>query len=87
MAFPTLGNSDHVNALVSIEPLSNSACDALFYCKAYDYSFADWDSLCNLLGDILWSEIVKLSATAGGGEFWEWFQIGIDLDIPHCKLM
>ena len=66
----------------SFESLSNSACDALFYCKAYDYSFADWDRLCNLLGDVLWGD-----ASTGGGEFWEWFQIGIDVDIPHCKLM
>ena len=53
----------------SFESLSNSACDALFYCKAYDYSFADWDRLFNLLGDVLWGEIVKLSASTGGGEF------------------
>ena len=67
--FPYIRNSDHVNVLVSIEPLSNSACDALFYCKAYEYSFADWDCLCDLLGDFLWGEMVKLSASADSGEF------------------
>ena len=38
MAFPLLGNSDHV-ASVSM--------DASFYCIAYDYSCADWDCLCD----------------------------------------
>ena len=41
MAFPPLGNSDHVVVLVSIVFRSNSKQDALFYCKAYDYSHGD----------------------------------------------
>ena len=42
MAFPPLGNSDHVIVLVSIDFLSNSKQDALFHCIAYDYSPAEW---------------------------------------------
>ena len=40
MAFPPLGNSDHLVS-VSIDIPSNSQRDALFYHIAYDYSHAD----------------------------------------------
>ena len=50
MAFPPLGNSDHVVS-VSIDFPSNSQWDALFHCIAYDYSQADWGSLHDLLGN------------------------------------
>ena len=49
MAFPTLGNSDHVGVSVSIDFLSNSKQDASFQCIAYDYSCAHWDGLCDHL--------------------------------------
>ena len=45
------------------------------------YSCADWDSLCDRLGDILWEDIFKLSACAAAGEFCEWVQVGIDIYI------
>ena len=51
MAFPLLGNSDHVVS-VSIDFPSNSQRDALFHRIAYDYSRADWDSLCDHLRDV-----------------------------------
>ena len=38
MAFPLLGNSDHVVASISIDFPINSEQDALFHCVAYDYS-------------------------------------------------
>ena len=41
MAFPTLGNSDHVVVSVSIDFPSNSQRDAPFHRIAYDYSCAD----------------------------------------------
>ena len=41
MAFPPLGNSDHVVVSVSIDFLSNSQWDALFHRITYDYSRAD----------------------------------------------
>ena len=44
VAFPLLGNSDHVVS-VSIDSPSNSQRDTLFHCIAYDYSCADWDGL------------------------------------------
>ena len=44
MAFPQLGNSDHVVS-VSIDFPSNSQRDAPFHRIAYDYSRADWDGL------------------------------------------
>ena len=52
MAFPPLGNSDHVVVLVSINFPSNSQWDALFHRIGYDYSCADWDGLCYHLGDL-----------------------------------
>ena len=85
MAVPPLGNSDHVHVAVSIELLSNSKWDALFYCKACDHSFADWDGLCDHLGKVLWENIFKVSAFAADDEFCGWFQVGINVDIPHHK--
>ena len=41
MAFPPLGNSDHVVVSVSIDFPINSKQDAPFHCVAYDYSRAD----------------------------------------------
>ena len=41
MAFPLLGNSDHVVISVPIDFPSNSQQDAPFQCIAYDYSHAD----------------------------------------------
>ena len=45
MAFPPLGNSDHVVVLVSIDFSINSKQDVPFHRVAYDYSCADWDDL------------------------------------------
>ena len=48
---------------------------------SYDYSFAD--SLRDHLGDVPWEDIFKLGASAS--KFFEWFQVGIDVYIPHRK--
>ena len=72
MAFPPLGNSDHVVVSVSIGFLSNSEQDALFHCIAYDYSCADWDGLRDHLRDVPWEVIFKLGASAAASEFCEW---------------
>ena len=45
MAFPPLGNSDHLVVSVSIDFPTNSQRDAPFHRIAYDYSRADWDGL------------------------------------------
>ena len=45
MAFPPLGNSDHVVVSVSIDFPINSKQDTPFHRMAYDYSCADWDGL------------------------------------------
>ena len=82
MAFPPLGNSDHAVISVSICFPSNSQWDALFHCKAYDYSCADWDGLRDHLRDVLWEDIFKLGASATASEFCEWVQVGIDVYIP-----
>ena len=52
MAFPPFGNSDHVLVSASIGFPSNSPRDAPFYCIAYHYSRADWDSLRDHLRDV-----------------------------------
>ena len=83
MAFPPLGNSNHVVVSISVDFLQNSKWDALFHCIAYDDSFADWDSLCDHLRDVLWEDIFKLSASPATSEFCEWVQVGIDIYIPH----
>ena len=85
MAFPPLGNSDHVVVSVSVDFLSYSQWDALFHCIAYYYSHADWDGLCDHLRDNPWDDTFKLSASAAASEFCKWVQVGIDAYIPHQK--
>ena len=85
MAFPLLGNSDHVIVSVSIDFPTNSQQDAPFHCIAYDYSRADWDGLHDHLRDVPWEDIFKLGASAAASEFCEWVQVGIDVYIPHRK--
>ena len=79
MAFPPLGNSDHVVVSVSIDFPTNSQQDAPFHRIAYDYSRADWDGLRDHLRDVPWEDIFKLGASAAGSEFCEWVQVGIDV--------
>ena len=83
MAFPPLGNSDHVVVSVSIDFPINSKWDALFHCIAYYYSRANWDGLRDHLRDVLWEDIFKLSASAASSKFCEQVQVGIDVYIPH----
>ena len=78
IAFPALGNSDHVLVSVSIDFPSNSQRDTLFYRQAYDYSLAEWYGLRDHLRDVSWEDIFKLGASAAASEFCEWFQVGID---------
>ena len=52
LAFPPLENSDHVDVSASIDFLSNSKRDVLFYRIAYDYSRVDWGGLRGNLRDI-----------------------------------
>ena len=85
MAFPPLGNSDHVVVSVSIDFPSYSQRDATIHRIVYDYSPADWHGLCDHLRDVLWEDIFKLGASAAAGEFCEWVQVGIDVYIPQQK--
>ena len=85
MAFPPLGNSDHVVVSVSIDFPINSKQDSPFHRVAYDYSRADWDGLCDHLRDVPWENIFKLGASTAASEFCEWVQVGIDVYIPHRK--
>ena len=85
MAFPPLGNSDHVVVSVSTDFLSNCQWDALFHGITYDYSRADWDGLCDHLRDVPWEDIFELGVSAAGGEYFERVQVGIDVYIPHSK--
>ena len=84
LAFPPLGNSDHVVVSVSIDFPSKSQRDTLFHHKAYKYSCADCDGLSNHLRDVPWEDIFKLGASATASEFCEWVQVGMDVYIPHC---
>ena len=85
MAFPPMGNSDHVVVSVSIDFPINSKQDTTFHRMAYDYSRADWDGLRDHLKDNPWDDIFKLSASAAASEFCEWVQVGIGVYIPHRK--
>ena len=79
MAFPPLGNSDHVVVSVSIDFPSNLQRDTPFNRITYDYSCADWDGLHYHLRDVPWKDIFKLGASAAASEFCEWVQVGIDV--------
>ena len=54
VAFPPLGNSDHVFVSISIDISSNSERNTLFCCTDYDYSHTDLNGLQNgaNLGDV-----------------------------------
>ena len=54
MAFPPLGNSDHVAVSVSIGFSSYSQRDAPFHCIAYGCPRDDWDGLRDQLRDVPW---------------------------------
>ena len=60
MAFPPLGNSDHVVVSLSIDFQSNSQPDAPFHPIAYDYSHANWDGLRYHVRDAPWGDILNL---------------------------
>ena len=83
VALPPLGNSDHVVVSVSIDFPSYSQWDALFHGIACNYSCADWDGLPDLLTDVPWEDIFKLTASAAASEFYEWVHVGIDVYIPY----
>ena len=85
MAFPPLGNSDHVVVSVSIDFPLNTKQDTPFHRMAYDYSHADWDGLRDHLRDVPWKDVFKFSGSAAASEFCEWVQVGIDVYIPHRK--
>ena len=85
MAFPPLGNSDHVVVSVSIESPLNAKQDTPFHRMAYYYSRADWDGLRDHLRDVPWEDVFKFSASVAASEFCEWVQVGIDVYIPHRK--
>ena len=53
-----------------------------FHCIVYDFTRADWDGLCDHLRHAPWEDI---SASAAASEFCEWFQVEIDVYIPHRK--
>ena len=84
MAFPPLGNSDHVVS-VSIDFPTNSQQDALFHRLSYDCSCAEWDGCFDHLRDVPWEDVFKLGASAAASELCEWVQAGIDVYIPHKK--
>ena len=58
MAFPPLGNSDHVFVPVFVNFPSNSKQNIPFHCIAYDYSRADWDGLHDHLKNVPWENIM-----------------------------
>ena len=86
VAFPPLGNSDHVVVSVSIDFPSNSKRDAQFHHIGFDYSHTDWDGLCDHLRDVPWEDIFNLSASAAAAcEFCEWVQVVLKVYISHRK--
>ena len=79
MAFPPLGNSDHVVVSVSIDFPICSKQDTPFHRAAYDDFRADRDGLRDHLRDVPWEDMFKLSASAAAREFLEGVQVGIDV--------
>ena len=81
MAFPQLGNSDHIVSVSTNFPI-NSKQDAPFQCLDYDYSQADWDGLCDhsemFHGRISLNSVLLLLLVIQ-------VQVGIVVYIPHLK--
>ena len=73
MAFPLLGNSDHIAISAFIDFPSNSKGDAPVHRIAYH------------LRDVPWEDTFRLGASAAGADFCEWVQVGIYEYNPHCK--
>ena len=68
MAFPPLGNSDHLVVSFFIDFPLNSQRDAPFY----RYSRSDWDALREYSRNVSWKDIFKLSTSAAAAsEFCE----------------
>ena len=72
MAFPPLGNSDHVVVSASADFPINSKQGEPFYRMVYDHSCPDWDGLRDHLRHVPWIYIFKVSASAAASEFCEW---------------
>ena len=85
MAFPALGNFNHVFVSVSIDFPSNSKGNALFHYILYGYSRADCDGLRAYLKNVPCKVILKLSAYAAASEFCECVQVGILLPLHLIK--
>ena len=79
MAFPPLGNSDHVIVSVSIDFPSNSKRNTTFHCIVYDYSRVDWDGLRDHLRDVPCEDIFKLRASVAASELCKWLQVVINV--------
>ena len=86
MAFPLLGDSNHVVISVSIDiPSISVKGNAPLDCITHDYSCDDWNGLHDHLKDILWEDIFVLGDSATVTEFYRCLQVGIDVYIPHHK--
>ena len=85
MAFPPLGNFDHVVVSDSIDFPTNSQQDAPFHRIGYDYARPNWHGLRDHLKDVPKEDIFKVGASAAASEFCEWVQVGIDVYISHRK--
>ena len=86
MSFHPLGNSNQVAVSVSIDVPLKSKLDVPFHHIAHDNSHVYWVTL-DHLRDVPWQDIFKLSASPAACEFCEWFQVQIDLYIPHCNCL
>ena len=71
VAFPPLGNSDHVFVSIFIDIPSNLKWNPLFCCTAYGYSRVDLDVLRDHLADVSREDIFKLDASVAATEFCE----------------
>ena len=83
VAFPPLGNPDHVIISVSTDFPSYSQRMPPFYRIFDDYSCVDWDALCDHLRNLPWEDIFNLSASAAATEFCEWVQFIMAAYIPY----
>ena len=83
MAFPPLGNPDHVVVSVSIVLPTNSQWDALFHRIASDYSRADWDGLRDHLRDIPWEVYIPHRKYQAKPHSSPWFSAACAAVIVH----
>ena len=82
MAFPPLGNSDHVAVSVSTDFTSNSKQDVSFHCALMTILMLT-GMVFMIMQEMSHGKILLSLMVPAASEFCEWVYVGINVYIPH----